>query len=208
MDEAHLLGRGGLQLIAFEQHLQRVRRRHQPRDALRAPAARKEADLDFGQADASLVAVRGDPVVAGERQFEAAAHANPADGHGDGLAAGFQPPIDEVQSLRPLDEGAHRRVLAFGLGAADEFVARDLEECEVGAADALRQRDDGALDRGVARDLVDDLAELGHDFGIDDVHRAAGHVPGHERNAVGVGLETKILEFHGKSPSQAVRRAR
>ena len=39
VDEAHLLGRGRLQLIALQQQLQGVRRRHQPRDALRAAAA-------------------------------------------------------------------------------------------------------------------------------------------------------------------------
>ena len=75
--------------------------------------------------------------MAGEREFEAAAHADAVDRHGDRLAAGLQPAIDEVQLLRLVDEGAHRRLLALGLGAAREFGAGGLEEGEVGAADAL-----------------------------------------------------------------------
>ena len=107
-----------------------------------------------------------------------------------------------IQLLHRIDEGAHRRLLAFRLGATGEFVARGLEHRQIGAADAFAEGDDRALDRGVARDPVDDLPDLGNDFGVDDVHRAAGHVPGDERNAVGVGLETKVGEVHGKSPSR------
>ena len=123
VDEAHLLGCGGLQLLALEQHLQRVRRRHEPRDPLRAAAAGEEADLDLRQADPRLVAVGGDAVVAGERQLEAAAHADAVDRDGDRLAAGLEPPVDDVQFLRLLDEGAHRRLLALVPGPARVFGA-------------------------------------------------------------------------------------
>ena len=108
----------------------------QPRDALRAAAAGEEADLDLGQADARLVAVGDDPIVAGERQLEAAAHADAVDRRRDRLAAGLEPPVDQVQLLRRFDEGAHRRLLALGLGAAGEFVAGGLEHGQIGAADA------------------------------------------------------------------------
>ncbi len=202
MDEAHFLRGRGTQLVALEQHLQRVRRRHQSRDALRAAAAGKKADLDFRQADPRLVAVGDDPVVAGERELEAAAHADAVDRRRDGFAAGLEAPEDQIQLLHGIDEAAHRRFFAFGFGATGEFVARSLEHRQIRSADAFAEADDRALDRRVARDLVDDLPDLGHDFGVDDVHRTAGHVPGDERDAVGVGLETKVGQFHGKSPSR------
>ena len=56
-------------------------------------------------------------------------------------------------------------------------------------------------------DFVDDLPDLGNDFGIDDVQRAAGHVPCDERDAVGVRLETKFLRFM-KDSVTSIRRVR
>ena len=88
--EAHLLGRGRTDLIALEQHLQRLGRRHQPRHALRAAAAGEEPDLDLRQSDARLVRIRDDAIMARERELKAAAHAHPVDRGGDRLAAGFK----------------------------------------------------------------------------------------------------------------------
>ncbi len=197
--EAHPLRRGRAKLLALEQHLQRVRRRHQPRHALRAASAGKEPDLDFRQADPGLVRVGDDPVMAGERELEAAAHADAVDRRRDRLAAGLEAAVDEIELLRLIDEGAHRRLLAFGLGAAGEFVAGGLEHREIGAADAFAEGDDRALDLGLARYCVDNPPDLRNDFGVDEVHRVVGHVPGDERYAVRVGLETEVLEFHGIS---------
>ncbi len=207
--EAHLLRRGRAQLLALEQHLQGVRRRHQPRHALRAAAAREEADLDLGEADARLVGVGDDPIVAGERELEAAAHAGGVDRRRDGFAAGLEAPEDQIQiqRLHRIDEGAHRRLFAFRFGATGEFFARGLQHRQIGSADALAEGDDRALDRRVASDPVDDLPDLGNDFGVDDVHRAAGHVPGEESNVVGVDLETKVGEVHGRSPSRGQTRS-
>ncbi len=129
--EAHFLGLGRTDLIALEQHLQRVRRRHQPRNALRAARAGEEPDLNLGQADTRLVAVGGDAIVAGEREFEAPAHAHPVDRGGDRLAAGFEPPVDQRELLRPVDKSAHRGLLAVRLGAARIFLARGLEHREI-----------------------------------------------------------------------------
>ena len=198
MHEAHLLGLGRADLIALEQHLQRVGRRHQARHTLRSASAGKEPDLDLRQPDARLVAVGDDAIGARERQLEAATHAHPVDRRGDRLAAGLEPAEDQRILPDPLDEGAHRRLLAFRLGATGEFGARGLEHGEVGAGrEALLARgDDAALDRGVGCDLVGDLAELADDFVVQDVHRPAGHVPGDERDSVGVRFETKIGEVH------------
>ena len=48
VDELHRLGAVEAKLVALEQELQRVGRLQHARDALRAAAARKQTDLDFG----------------------------------------------------------------------------------------------------------------------------------------------------------------
>ena len=136
------------------------------------PAAGEEPDLDLRQSDARFVAVRDNAVMAGQRQFETAAHAHPVDRRGHGLAAGLEPAVDERELLRSFDEGAHRRLLAFGLGAARVFLARGLEHRQVRACGEalLAGGENGALDRFVVSDLIDDLAELADDLGVDHVH--------------------------------------
>ncbi len=174
------------------------------------PRAGKEPDLDLRQSDARFVGVRDDAIVARQRQFETAAHAHAVDRDGDRFAAGFEPAVDERQLLRPVDKRAHRGVLAFGLGAARVFLARGLEHRQVGARrEAILARgEDSALDRCVARDLLGDLAEFADDLGVDHVHRPARHVPGHERDAVGVGFETKVGQVHCEKLRLAIRCAR
>ena len=51
--------------------------------------------------------------------------------------------------------------------------------------------------RGKYVALLDDDDEFLDHRKIDQVHRASRHVPGNERNAVGVGLELEILIGHG-----------
>ena len=208
--EAHLLRGSRANLIALEQHLQSIRRRHQPRDALRAARAGKEADLDLRQSDARLVRIRNDAVVARQRQFETAAHAHAVDRGGHRFAAGLEAAVDERQLLRPVDERAHRGVLAFGLGAARVFLACGLEHRQVRSRrEAILARgEDGAFDRWVACDCVGDLAELADDLGVDHVHRTARHVPGHKRNAVRVSLETKVGQVHFEKLRLVIRHAR
>ena len=123
MHEAHFLRRRRADLIALEQHLQGVRRRQQPSDALRAASAREEADFDFRQADTRLVRIGDDAVVAGERKLEAAAHADAVDRRRDRLAAGLEPPVGQRQLLYLVDESAHRRLFALGLRTTRKFVA-------------------------------------------------------------------------------------
>jgi hypothetical protein len=55
---------------------------------------------------------------------------------------------------------------------------------------------DAALDRLVRGDLLDDLRQLLHDRHGDDVHRAAGAVPGRERDPVSVGVEAEVGQVH------------
>ena len=89
------------------------------------------------------------------------------------------------------------RLYQFGEGAILIF-----QHGEVGAAAerVLAGSDDGALDGGIARDLFDDRLKLLHHLRVDDVHRAAGHVPGDERNAVSIDIEGEIGEGHVSLP--------
>ena len=69
--------------LAGDDHLQRLLRSDQARQALRAAGAGQEAELDLGQADARR---RGsDPEMAGERQLEAAAERGAVQGRDDRL---------------------------------------------------------------------------------------------------------------------------
>ena len=50
---------------------------------------------------------------------------------------------------------------------------------------------------GVGDDLVDDLLEFVHHLFGEDVHRTVRHVPGDQRDAVGVGFDGEVGVGHG-----------
>ena len=75
-----------------------------------------------------------------------------------------------------------------------------MREIGAGAERLLAGGEHRALDGGVGRDLLDDRREFFHHFRVDDVHRPARHVPGDQRDAVGVDLEAEILEGHTHLP--------
>ena len=89
--QAQLLRFRGGDVAAFEQERQRLRHADQARHALRAAAARQQADLDLGQADEGLRVVGHDAVMAGEAQLEAAAEREAVDRGDERLAAGLDP---------------------------------------------------------------------------------------------------------------------
>ncbi len=123
--------------------------------------------------------VRRDPVMAGERQFEGPAEAEPVDRRREGLAAGLQPPEQQGQPARFLEEAAHRRLLALLRAQLLVGSAQALKHGEIGAAGEvlLAGGNHAALDRRVRSNSLHNRREfLHHRFG-DDVHRTAGHVP-------------------------------
>ena len=124
-ERLRLLGRNR---VAAGHHLHRIRHRYDARQALRAAGAGQDAELDLGQAEQRLG--RGDPVVAGERELEAAAEREAAD-RGD-------------ERLRHL-------VLAVVDVGQVGLDARAVELLDVGAAgERLRRADeDHCLDRGI-----------------------------------------------------------
>ncbi len=123
IDELHRLGALDIDLVAFEQELQRIGRLQHARDPLRAAGAREQSDFDLRQRQPRSVVVGGDTVMAGERQFETAADRGAIDRRDPGLAAGLDPAAKQRQFAALLEQARIRRLLAlrrrqFGEGAA------------------------------------------------------------------------------------------
>jgi hypothetical protein len=85
MDHADFQRLAGVDALAF--HQQRRRRLHadQARQALRAAGARQQPQGDFGEAEARLRVVGSDAVMAGQREFHAAAQRAAVDAAATGL---------------------------------------------------------------------------------------------------------------------------
>ena len=81
---------GRLQPLAFQQQRRRRRNPDQPRQPLRAAAARHQAERDFRQAEARGRHIGRDPAMTGERQFEAAAERGAVQRRDHRLAAGLE----------------------------------------------------------------------------------------------------------------------
>ncbi len=205
VDQLHRLGAIDLELLALEQELQRVAGRDHARHALGAAGAGEQADLHFRQAEPRLRIVGDDAVMAGEHQFEAAAHAGAIHRGDPRLAAGFQAAVEQRQLAAFLEHHPGGGFLAFAFEQIGIDVAEALQHGEVGAAaeGVLARGDDRALDLLVARHLLDDFSEFLDHARVDDVHRFAGHVPGDKRNAVGVDVEGEV--GHGGSPLSLIR---
>src|ERR1700730_5832254 len=99
---------------------------------------------------------------------------------------------------RPLEKELCCRFLAFFLLGLEIFGRRRLKHRKIGAARkrVLAGGDDTALDRGVGRDMLNDLLDLVDDLRRDDVHRPPGHIPGEQCDAIIVRLEAEIREIH------------
>ena len=204
--EAHVAGHQRADLLALEQHLQGVAGLHQAGDPLRAAGPGEQPDLDLGQADAGRLRVGQDAVVAGERQLEGAAETDPVHRDGEGFSARLEPAVEERQAARLLEECRDGGFLALVLGELAIERAEALQHGQVGAAreGLLAGSDDAALDRFLARDVVDQLRQLVHHLRGDDVHGAPRHVPGRERDAVAVRLDAEVLQVHGGLPNSRV----
>lgn len=105
MDQVHGLGAAGRQRLAGRHHLERGLRIGQARNALRATGTGENADLNFRQRQLDALGVGGNAAMAGQRQFQRAAHAGTVDGGHPGFAVGFQLAVqpvhlaDEVEQL-------------------------------------------------------------------------------------------------------------
>ncbi len=184
--EAHLLRLGPRDVAALEQVGQRLRDADQPRHALRAAAARQQADLHLRQADEHLRVVCHHAVVTGEAQLETAAERETVDCRDPRLAAGLDPSQQRLQAAREPLVGLRRR-------QARTEAAQELGQVVAREEARLARRDDRAPDRGVARDLVDDLRQFGLDFRPEHVHRTARAVHRDQGDAVRVDGQIEVL---------------
>ena len=167
------------------------------------PAPGNRPILTSGRPSAGLVVVGGNALVAGEAELEAAAERGAVDRGDERLAAGFDAPV-ELRQLAALGEQHRGRgLLALALGEVAERARQRFQQRQIGAGAerVLARGDDRALDRGVGRDLLHDLGQFLDRGEIDHVHRAPGHVPGDERNAVGIDVELEIVG-HRSLPRQ------
>ena len=183
--------------------MQRVGGRHHAGDALGAAGAGEQADLDLRQPEPGLVVVRGDALVAGEAELKAAAKRGAVDGGDERLAAGLDPPVELRQLAAFGEQHRGRSFLALAFGELAERARQRFQQGQVGAGAerVLARGDDRALDRGIAGDFLHDRGQFLDRREIDHVHRASGHIPGDERDAVGIDIELEIVG-HRSLPRQ------
>ena len=87
--DAQLAGALRLDRLAGTDQFRSQGRANDPRQALRSAPARKQADLDFRQAELRLGVRGGDAEVEPESQLQPAAHACSLDGGHGGIGQGF-----------------------------------------------------------------------------------------------------------------------
>jgi len=90
-----------------------------------------------------------------------------------------------------------RKRLPLPLPCTDEIgkhSAHALEHREIGTAaeGVLARSHDRALDGSIPGNFINQSAQLLDDARVDDVHRALGHIPGDQRNAVGINIKFEI----------------
>ena len=138
-------------------------------------------------------------MMARERELEAAAHGGAVERADPRLAAGFDTPVKQRQLAAFLEHESSGRFLAFRANQVRKYRGHAFEHGEIGAAaeGILARGDDRALDRSIARNFLDNRTKLRDHVHRDDVHRTVGHVPGDQRDAVGVDVEFKVRHGDG-----------
>ena len=202
MHKIHDFGLLRPDLLAFEQHLQRIAGGHQACHALAAPCAGKQPDLDFRQTDAGRVAVCHHAVMAGQRQFKRPAQTQTMDRHGKGLAAGLQLAVNLRQSPHAVEKLLHRRCLTQGLARLGIGLRHILQHGEVSPAGKglLAGGDDAALYGRFTGYIGNHGLNLVHHLRGDDIHGAARHIPCQQGNAIRIGFKGEMGQIHNHLP--------
>ena len=134
--------------------------------------------------------------MAGERKLEAAAHRGAVERRDPRLAAGLDAAEDQRELAALLEQPRVRRLLALrlyqlGEGAADfSSMVRSAPPQNVSLPEVMT----APLMAASVATFSTIAASSSITFAVDDVHRAAGHVPGDERDAVGVDVEGEIVK--------------
>src|SRR6185437_4074565 len=111
----------------LEQELQSVRGREHPRDPLRAAGARKESDLDLGQAEPRLRIVSRDAMMAGKRQLETPAHRRAIERANPRLSAVLDASIELRQLAAFLEQHARGGLFTLVLGHGREYFGKAIQ---------------------------------------------------------------------------------
>ena len=195
MDEAIPLRLLRRHVAAFEQQRQRGHDADQARHALGAAASGKEPDLHFRQPDLILLAIGADPVMACERDLEAAAKRGAVDSAGDRFAACLEPP----QHLRQARCGPQ----SLGRRRSARLNDKARHADQVGARDEARfaRGDDHGFHGGVSRRALDGRLELVHKVLPDHIHGFAGLVDGEGGDPVAIDRVCNNAAGHSISPS-------
>jgi len=155
---------------------------------------RETADLDLRQPQPGLRILGGDAVVARQRELERAPSARPlmAAAHGLPLVSMARNTSEDLRLSSNSIWLAATSPLALSNSVYRRFMLR-------ASTDQRRRR--SLLARvtttpltAASRSLFHDLFQFGHRGFVEHVHRTAGNVPCHQRNAVGVGLNLKFLK--------------
>jgi hypothetical protein len=198
VDEAELQGRLRVEPLPLQEHArQRGKQTEEAHRADDAPSARKEPERDLGEADPHGRQVGHDPVVAGERELEAAAEGGSVDRGDDRSAERLE------RAHRPLERGdvLHRR----GGGLRPVRHPQQVPQVAAGEERLLRRGEDDAADGVLLGDEpVDGGGEGGQVVGVHRVGRLARVVHGQDDDAVGTlvvadGVGVGCVDSHGFS---------
>ena len=124
------------------------------------------------------------------------------DGRRERLPAGLEPPVEQRQPARFLEEEGHRGFLAALLREPGVFGAEPLQHGQSAPPEnaSLPEVTTQPLMAASVVTVSMIAEEFLHHLGGDDVHRTAGHVPGRERDAVAVDVEAEIREVCHSCP--------
>src|SRR4029077_5121992 len=130
-------------------------------------------------------------IVTGERKLETAAHGSAIEGTDPWLAGGFEAPVDLRQLAAFLENESGRRFLSLCTNEIGKHGAHTLEHREISTAaeGVLAGSYDRALDGSIRGNFINERAQFLDHARVDDVHRALGHIPGDQRNAVGINIK-------------------
>src|SRR5882762_3289997 len=168
---------------AREQHVERRSRPDEAGQALDAAPARQDAEHDFGEREARSELIHRNAIAAGERELDAPAHAEAVyererrEGQG----------VEFVVEIPAALDQTHRFVRVLDPGELLDVGARD-EPGVLGGAD-------DEPTRIIRAQLVENLVELGHHVGGQDVRGRAFLVERQPDDVVAVGLELTVLVF-------------
>ena len=186
MDHPRIQGAHRINPLAFQQVGQRGFEPEQFGQAHHAAASGKQAQGDFGQAELYRAMVAGEAVIAGQRQFEAAAEGRAVDRRDHRHGQLFQ----AAQLALDRADAGHKVLNAIG-GDRDEIM-----QIAAGKKHVLGRGDQHPRQARLRFQLIDNDAEVAAKLLVHRVDRAA-HIHRYSHDGVGVFV---VVHAHVRSP--------